>query len=165
MCLHKFVKLVISSVPCKKIPHWANVGSIWIRADDAYMAGEIYILQDLKMCDSLLRKTFFRSGVARVWQAWHVPWAPLWWGRKNCLAKFKICHLQFLFWAPCNDSLHSCIATAPVTNAIIRTCCASAKHCDKTGVLWQNTTVGHCDRTRTLACNIYKTWSSRYKKG
>ena len=25
MCLHKFVKLVASSVPCKKILHWANV--------------------------------------------------------------------------------------------------------------------------------------------
>ena len=25
MCLHKFVKLVANSVPCKKILHWANV--------------------------------------------------------------------------------------------------------------------------------------------
>ena len=30
------------------------------------------------------------SGVSRVWQAWHVPWAPLWRGRKNCLTKIKI---------------------------------------------------------------------------
>ena len=29
------------------------------------------------------------SGVSRVWQAWHMPWAPLWRGRKNCLAKLK----------------------------------------------------------------------------
>jgi len=25
MCLHKFVKLVTNSVPCKKILHWANI--------------------------------------------------------------------------------------------------------------------------------------------
>jgi len=30
------------------------------------------------------------SGVSRVWQAWLVPWAPVWWGRKNWLAKIKI---------------------------------------------------------------------------
>jgi len=45
------------------------------------------------------------SGVSRVWQACHVPWAPLWWGRKNCMAKIKICDLQFLeplSCAPCD---------------------------------------------------------------
>jgi len=33
--------------------------SIWIRADDAYILGEIYTLQDLKLSDSFLRKDFF----------------------------------------------------------------------------------------------------------
>jgi len=45
----------------------------------------------------------FVSRVSRVWQAWFVPWAPLWRGRKNCLAKIKICDLQILqplFCAP-----------------------------------------------------------------
>jgi len=53
------------------------------------------------------------------------------------------------------------------SSAIIRACCASTKHCDKTVVLWHNTTIRHCHRTRTLPCNIYKTSSSdssRYKK-
>jgi len=38
-----------------------------------------------------------------VWQAWLVPWAPLWRWRNNCLAKIKICDLYFvqpLFCAP-----------------------------------------------------------------
>jgi len=31
---------------------------------------------------------------------------------------------------------------------------------------WHNTRVRHCDRTRTLACQIYEASSfSRYKKG
>jgi len=30
-----------------------------MRADDAHIVGEIYTLQDLKVCDSLLRKGFF----------------------------------------------------------------------------------------------------------
>jgi len=28
-----------------------------------------------------------------LWQAWLVPWAPLWLGCKNCLAKNKLCAL------------------------------------------------------------------------
>jgi len=47
--------------------------------------------------------------------------------------------------------------TAPLSNAKIRTCCAKNKHCDQTVVLWHNTRVRHCDRTRALACRIYKT--------
>ena len=35
------------------------------------------------------------SGVSRAWPAWLVPWAPLWRGRKNCLAQIKICDLTF----------------------------------------------------------------------
>jgi len=41
-----------------------------------------------------------------VWQAWFVPWAPLWWGCKCCFAKIKICDLRFLqplLCAPYND--------------------------------------------------------------
>jgi len=30
------------------------------------------------------------NGVSRVWQAWHVLWAPLWPGPKNCLEKISI---------------------------------------------------------------------------
>jgi len=42
------------------------------------------------------------SGLSRVWQAWHVLWAPLWRGRKNCLAKNKIFIYSFLnfYFAP-----------------------------------------------------------------
>jgi len=36
------------------------------------------------------------SGVSRVWQAWPVPWAPLWRGRKNCLQKIKSFFYSFL---------------------------------------------------------------------
>jgi len=35
------------------------------------------------------------SGVSRAWPAWLVPWAPLWRGRKSCLAQIKICDLTF----------------------------------------------------------------------
>jgi len=41
-------------------------------------------------------------------------------------------------------------------------CWVSIKHCDKTVVSSHRKTVWHCDRTRTLACNIYKASSSRY---
>jgi len=30
------------------------------------------------------------SGISRGWQAWLVTWAPLWLGRKECLAQIKI---------------------------------------------------------------------------
>jgi len=43
------------------------------------------------------------SGVSRVWQAWHVPWAPHWRGRKNCLAKitnFIYSFLNLYIFAP-----------------------------------------------------------------
>jgi len=55
------------------------------------------------------------SGVSRVWQAWHVPWAPLWRGRKNCLANNWNLYLQSrepLFWASYIHKLQSCINTA-----------------------------------------------------
>jgi len=53
------------------------------------------------------------------------------------------------------------------SNVLSRACCAtSTKHYDKTVVLWHNTTIRHCDRTRTLTCHIYKASSfSLYKKG
>jgi len=35
------------------------------------------------------------SGVSRVWQAWHVPWAQLSGGRKNCLAQHKFLFTVF----------------------------------------------------------------------
>jgi len=42
------------------------------------------------------------SGVSGIWQAWHLPWAPLWRGRKNCLEKIKIFMYSFmnLYFAP-----------------------------------------------------------------
>ena len=49
------------------------------------------------------------------------------------------------------------------SNAIIWVCCVSTKHCEKTVVLWHNTTVRHCDRTRTLPCNTSS--SDSYKQG
>jgi len=62
--------------------------------------------------------------------------------------------------------LNPVLNTAPLCNALSQDCCASAKHYDKTLALWYNTTVKHCDRTRTLACHSYETSSfSRYKKG
>jgi len=30
------------------------------------------------------------SGVCKVWQAWHMPWAPLWRGAQKLLGKIKI---------------------------------------------------------------------------
>jgi len=51
---------------------------------------------------------------------------------------------------------------ASICNVLTRECCVSTtKHYDKTAVLWQNTTATHCDGTRTLACHICKTSSSR----
>jgi len=38
-------------------------------------------------------------------------------------------------------------------------CASTIKYYDKTVVLWHNRSVRHCDRTRTLACYIYKTSS------
>jgi len=99
------------------------------------------------------------SGVSRVWQAWLVPWAPLWQGRKICLVKFKICDFEFpepLFYAPYNHQLQSCINTAPLSNALTRGV-AYYKRMHKPVVLWCSTTVRHCARTRTLTCHIYKT--------
>jgi len=40
--------------------------------------------------------SLYASGVSRVWRAWHVPWAPLWRGRKNWLAKIKNFIYSFL---------------------------------------------------------------------
>jgi len=42
------------------------------------------------------------SGVSRVWQAWHVPWAPLWRGAQKLLGKIKIFMYSFLnlYFAP-----------------------------------------------------------------
>ena len=42
------------------------------------------------------------SGVSKVWQAWHVSWAPLWRRAQNCLAKIKIFMHSFvnIYFAP-----------------------------------------------------------------
>ena len=82
------------------------------------------------------------SGVCRVWQAWHMPWAPLWRGRKNCLAKWKFLFTVFepIFCAPCIHELQSCVNAASSPKALRRACSASTtKHYDKTAVLWHNT--------------------------
>ena len=94
------------------------------------------------------------NGVSRVWQAWHMPRAPLWRGRKNCLAKLKSLFtvLSPLFCAPSIHKLQSCINAASSPEALRWACCASTtKHYDKIALLWHNTRVRHCDRTRTLA--------------
>jgi len=74
-----------------------------------------------------------------------MPWAQLWQGRKNCLKKIKISDLHFLqslFCAPYNRLLHSCVDTAPLSKALRGACCAcTTTHCDKTVVLWHNTTL------------------------
>jgi len=59
--------------------------------------------------------------------------------------KFAACSFFNLYFAP--HTTINCIDTTFATKAIIRTSCASTKY---------------CDRTRTLACNVYKTWSSRH---
>jgi len=41
---------------------------------------------------NLTSKWFVYSGVSRVWQAWHVPWAPLWRGAQ------KLKSLCTVFW-------------------------------------------------------------------
>ena len=42
------------------------------------------------------------SGVSRLWQAWHMPWAPLWRGAQKLLGKIKIFIYSFfnLYFAP-----------------------------------------------------------------
>jgi len=100
------------------------------------------------------------SGVSRVWQAWHVPWASLWRGCKIAWQKLKCLFTVFepLFCALYIYKLQTCINSAPLPVRLIlmhlsRACCArTLKHYDETVILRQNTTVRHCDRTRTLAC-------------
>jgi len=46
-----------------------------------------------------------------------------------------------------------------IKSGVLRQCVSTIKSYDKCAVLWQNTTAGHCDRTRTLACQISKTSS------
>jgi len=110
------------------------------------------------MLDTMFQCTpVLTSGVSRVWQTWHVPWAALWRGRKNCLTKIKICDLQFrepLFCVPFSSLLKICINTAPLSNVLSQACCTSTKHYDKS--------VGHFDRTWMLACRNYCT---RYRPG
>ena len=45
------------------------------------------------------------SGVSRVWQAWHMPWASLWRVRKNCLA--KLISLFTVSWTYILRPMHS----------------------------------------------------------
>jgi len=42
------------------------------------------------------------GGVSRVWQAWHMPWVPLWWGSQKLLGKIKIFIYSFFnhYFAP-----------------------------------------------------------------
>ena len=80
------------------------------------------------------------SGVSRVWQAWHVPWAPLWRGRKIAWKKIKTFTYSFLnlYFAPHTFIGH--IYTVTLLNALSRPCCTSTtKNYDK---LW------YCDTTR-----------------
>ena len=87
------------------------------------------------------------SGVSRVWPAWHVPWAQISVGRKNCLAQIKI--LFTVSWTSILRPTQPYIAKlrgAPISNVLSRTCCVSStKHYDKTAVLWHNTTAKYCD--------------------
>jgi len=109
------------------------------------------------------------SSVTRVWQAWHVPRAPLRRGRKNCLAKIKIfiynsLNLYFALHTFINCKAASTqrphLTTQRPHPALSRACCASTiTHYDKTVVLWHNMRVRHCDRTKTLACHIHETSS------
>ena len=50
------------------------------------------------------------SGVSKVWQAWHVPWAQLAGGAQNLLGTNKNFYLQFLeplFCTPSNHKLRT----------------------------------------------------------
>jgi len=83
-------------------------------------------------------------------------------------SKFVTCGFLNLYFAPHTTIICTAASIQRPSIAIIRACCASTKHCDKTMKLWHNITVRHCDSTRTLPCNICKTSpsdSSRYKKG
>jgi len=79
--------------------------------------------------------------------------------------KFVSCSFFNLYVAP--HTTIDCTAASTqhtyLSNAIIWACCASVtKHWDKT----DNTTIRHCDWTRTLACRNYKTLCfSHYRKG
>jgi len=55
------------------------------------------------------------------WQAWVVPWAPLWRGRKNCLGKLQIVTYSFsstYICVPYNHKLQSCINMEPFCNVL-----------------------------------------------
>jgi len=91
-------------------------------------------------------------------------------GRKIAWQQLKFVTYSFfnLHFVP--HTIINCQAASthrPYSNALSRACCASStKQYDKTALLWHNTTVKHCNRTRTPACHIKKTSSfSRYKKG
>jgi len=57
------------------------------------------------------------SGVSRVCQAWHVPWASLWRGRKNCLEKVTSFFYSFLnlYFAPHTFTNCKAASTQPLT--------------------------------------------------
>jgi len=98
------------------------------------------------------------SGVSRVWQAWHMPWAPLWREGKNCLAKLK--SVFTVPWTyilrPCIHKLQSCINAASSPNAFRWACCASTtEHYDKIAVLWHNTRADIAtEQERSLAMSM-----------
>ena len=75
------------------------------------------------------------SGVSRVWQAWHVPWAPLSRGCENCLAKIKFVMYSFLnlYLAPhATIKQRRCINTTPSYNA------RRVAQAPSISALWQN---------------------------
>ena len=64
-----------------------------------------------------LQRNERNSGVSRVWQAWHMPLAPLLRGRKNCIANVIYSFLNLCLAPHATIKQQCCINTAPSCNA------------------------------------------------
>ena len=91
-------------------------------------------------------------------------WWVVVWGIQMGISISDVVHLHSMdTWALSGAGAQApwnCVLeTAPLCNVIKigERCASTTEHCDKTVVLWHNTTVRHCDRTRTFACHMYKT--------
>ena len=106
----------------------------------------------------------------RVWQAWHMPWAPLWQGAKKLLGKIKIFIYSFLnlYFAP--HAFINCKAASTPRPHLRHYVGLGRVALVPLSIM---TNLRYCDITRgsdiatarTLACHVHEVSSfSRYKK-
>ena len=76
------------------------------------------------------------------------------WGAKIAWEKVKF--LITVTWTTSLRTMQSLTANASTQRPYLMqaSCSSTIKFYDKTGVLWHNTMVRHCDKTRTLACHL-----------